>query len=90
MHSGGEYIASGEVFSTEGWGPTTMKFMDPIANDLTKSQWGSIFSALHTFSARITKEEAMRNCAPEESHESPQREPLPPSDPPSPPASHNN
>lgn len=87
MYTTGDFIASGESFNAEDWGPATVKFMGYVANDLGETQWSSIFSALHSFSARTAKEEAIRNSVPEESYE---REPLPPSDPPSPPSSHDN
>lgn len=87
MYATGEYIASGEPFNADGWGPTTVRFMSYIANDLGEAQWSSIFRALHSFSARTAKEEAVRNCALEEPCE---REPLPLSDPPSPSPSSGN
>lgn len=83
MYTTGDFIVSGESFNADGWGPTTVKFMSYIANDLGEAQWSSIFSALHSFSARTAKEEAILNGAPEEPCE---RGALPPSDPPSPPS----
>ena len=82
MHATGDFIASGQQFNTEFWGPTTAKFMDYLANDLNGRHWDSIFSTLNIFSERVAREEAVRNNIPEEVEE---RVPLPSSDPPSPP-----
>ncbi|KAF9779254.1 hypothetical protein BJ322DRAFT_1113597 [Thelephora terrestris] len=81
MHATGDFITSGQQFNTEFWGPTTVKFMDYLANDLNEHHWNSIFSALSSFSAKVSREEAIYNNVPEEEEE---RVPLPPSDPPSP------
>lgn len=81
MHATGDFIASGQQFNTDFWGPATVKFMDYLAIDLNEHHWNSIFSALAAFSARVVKEEAIYNDVPEEAEE---RVPLPLSDPPSP------
>lgn len=81
MYTTGDFIASGQQFNADSWGPTTARFMDYIINDLGEKQWTSIFSELFSFSAQAAKEEAVHNGAPEEPRE---RVPLPSSDPPSP------
>lgn len=53
-----------------------------INEDLSERHWNSIFAALSVFAIRASREEAVRNSAPEEPRK---RVPLPPSDPPSPP-----
>jgi hypothetical protein len=80
MYKTGDFIAIGH-FNADDWGPTTVRFMDYIVNDLGEKHWSSMFSALCSYSAQAAKEEAIRNGAPEEPHE---RVPLPASDPPSP------
>ena len=85
MHITGDFIVSAQQFGADFWGPMTVRYMDYIANDLSKRHWNSIFNALSSFSARKEKEEAVHNGVSEESFE---RIPLPPSDPPSPP--HND
>ena len=81
MHATGDFIASGQQFNTEFWGPTTVKFMDYLANDLNEHHWNSIFSALTAFSTRVVRDEAIHHGVPEEAEE---HVPLPLSDPPSP------
>ena len=82
MYITGDFIASAQHFGADFCGPTTTRYMDYIANDLSEKHWGTIFDAFSSFSTRKEKEEAVIYSAPEESHE---RIPLPPSDPPSPP-----
>jgi hypothetical protein len=59
MYATGDFIASGQQFNTEFWGPTTAQYMDYLVNDLKEKQWNSIFSALDSFSIGVAKEEAV-------------------------------
>lgn len=81
MYATGDFIATGQQFNAEFWGPATTRFMDYLVNDLGEKHWDSIFSALDSSSARAIKEEAIRNSIPVDVDE---RVPLPLSDPPSP------
>jgi hypothetical protein len=77
----GDFIEPTQQFNAEFWGSRTTRYMDYITNDLSERHWNSIFAALSMFAIRTSREEAVRNSAPEGPHE---RVPLPPSDPPSP------
>lgn len=57
--------------------------MEYITNDLAERHWDGIFRGLAAVSKRVTEEVAIAAGAPRESNE---RVPLPPPDPPSPPA----
>ena len=82
MYSSGDFIRSGSSFNDNGCGPRTIMYMDYIFNDLNEKHWGSLFSALSSFSKNIVIEEAVKNSASEEPCGC---VPLPPSDPPLPP-----
>jgi hypothetical protein len=81
MYATGDFIASGQPFNTDSWGPKTAQFMDHITKDLGEKHWDSIFSSLYSFSTRIAKEEAIDNGVPLEGLG--EHVPLPSSDPPS-------
>jgi len=83
MHLTGEYIEASQSFNANFWGPHTKIFMDYIINDLTERHWDGIFRGLATVSKRVADEIAVAVGVPvtQQKHV-----PLPPSDPPSPPA----
>ena len=83
MYSTGDYIEATQSFNAEFWGPRTAHFMEFITNDLAERQWDGIFRGLNTVLVKTAVEEAVENGALQIQRE---RVPLPPSDPPSPPA----
>jgi hypothetical protein len=82
MYDSGDFIKSAKTFNGDDLGPKTLQYMEYITKDLSEKHWQSLFNALSTFSQIASKEEAIKNHAPEEPRG---RVPLPPSDPPSPP-----
>ena len=83
MHSTGDYVEATQSFNTEFWGRRTELFTEYIAEDLSERHWDGIFRGLTAVSNRVAQEAAAVAGArpiPKE------RVPLPPSDPPSPPA----
>ena len=83
MHSTGDYIEATQSFNAEFWGARTEKFMHYISDDLTEKKWDGIFRGLAAVSVKATVEAAVEKGVPQAPRE---RVPLPPSDPPSPPA----
>jgi len=83
MHSTGDYIEATQSFNAEFWGNRTALFAEYIAEDLTERQWDGISRALAAVSSRVAVEVAASKGVPQAPRE---RVPLPPSDPPSPPA----
>ena len=59
MYASGDLILSNKPFNGDSWGPTTTRFLDYIANDLTEKQWGAIFQALASFTPQVQEEEAV-------------------------------
>jgi hypothetical protein len=82
MHSTGEYVEATQSFNAELSGPRTERFMEYTAKDLSERQWDGIFRGLAAISKRVAGENAVETGAPQVK----ERVPLPPSDPPSPPA----
>lgn len=83
MHLTGDYIKATQSFNAEFWGQRTALFMEYITKDLTERHWDGIFRGLTAVSKRVAEEVAIATGAPQVPQE---RVPLPPSDPPSPPA----
>jgi hypothetical protein len=83
MHSTGEYIEAEQSFNTEFWGHRTALFMEYVTKDLAERHWDGIFMGLAAVSRKVAAEVAAEKGAPPATRE---RVPLPPSDPPSPPA----
>jgi len=83
MHLTGDYVKASQSFNTDFWGPRTQVFMDYITKDLVERHWDGIFRGLATVSKRVANEIAIAAGAPVTQQEC---VPLPPSDPPSPPA----
>lgn len=83
MHSTGDYVEATQGFNAEFWNERTALFMEYITKDLTERHWNGIFAALAAVSKRVAAEVAVETGAPPVPRE---RVPLPPSDPPSPPA----
>ena len=83
MHSTGDYVEATQGFNAEFCGMRTALFMDYIAKDLTERHWDGIFGGLAAVSKRVAAEVAAETGAPPAPREC---VPLPPSDPPSPPA----
>ena len=81
MYATGDFIASGQQFNAEFWGPSTKHFMDYLVNNLSEKHWDCIFNVLDSFSAQAVREEAIHNSL---SVDLDERVPLPLSDPPSP------
>jgi hypothetical protein len=83
MYSTGDYIAPAESFNAEFWGARTTLFMEYITKDLSERHWDGILRGLATMPVKTAVEAAIENGVPQALKE---RVPLPPSDPPSPPA----
>lgn len=83
MHSTGDYIEATQGFTSEFWGQRTALFMEYITKDLTERHWDGIFRGLYAMSSKVAEEIAVAAGAPPVPRK---RVPLPPSDPPSPPA----
>lgn len=83
MHSTSDYIEATQSFNAEFWGPRTAMFMDYISTDLTETKWNGIFRGLAAVSVKVAVEAAIEKGVPQAPREC---VPLPPSDPPSPPA----
>jgi len=83
MHLTGDYVEASESFNAEFWGPRTTLFMEYITKDLAQRHWDGIFRGLAAMSVKVAREAAAEKGAPQVPQE---RAPLPPSDPPSPPA----
>ena len=83
MHSTGDYMEATQSFNAEFWGPRTTLFMEYITKDLAERHWDGIFRGVAAVSKRVAVEVAAEKGAPRVPQE---RVPLPPSDPPSPPA----
>ena len=83
MHSTGDYVEAAQGFNAEFYGVRMALFMDYISKDLSERHWDGIFGGLAAVSKRVAAEVAAETGAPPAPRE---RVPLPPSDPPSPPA----
>ena len=83
IYSTGDFIEVIQSFNNEFWGPRTTLFMEYISKDLTGRHWDSIFRGAAAVSVKATMEAAVEKGVPQASKE---RVPLPPSDPPLPPA----
>ena len=83
MHSTGDYLKAAQGFNAEFCGMCTALFMDYITKDLTERHWDGVFGGLAAVSKRVAAEVAAETGAPPAPRE---HVPLPPSDPPSPPA----
>ena len=83
MHSTSDYVEAAQDFNAEFCGMRMALFMNYITKDLTKRHWDGVFGGLAAVSKRVAAEVAAETGAPPAPRE---RVPLPPSDPPSPPA----
>ena len=83
MHSTGDYIEATQSFNAEFCGHRTTIFMEYITKDLTERHWDGIFRGLAAMSKKVTGEVAAKKGSLQVPHEC---VPLPPSNPPSPPA----
>lgn len=83
MHLTGDYIEATQSFNAEFCGPRTALFMEYITKDLAERHWDGIFRGLAATVKTVAREAAAEAGVPQTSQE---RVPLPPSDPPSPPA----
>lgn len=83
MHSSGDYIEATQSFNAEFCGCRTALFMEYVTKDLTERHWDGIFRGLAAMSKKVVAEVAAEKGSRQVSQE---RVPLPPSDPPSPPA----
>ena len=83
IHSTGDYIEAAQGFNAEFYGVRTALFMDYISKDLSEQHWDGIFGGLAAVSKRVAAEVAAEMGAPLAPRE---HVPLPPSDPPLPPA----
>lgn len=83
MHSTGDYVEAAQGFTAEFWGQRTALFMEYITEDLAERHWDGIFRGLAAMSKKVAAEAAITAGVPPVPRE---RVPLPPSDPPSPPA----
>ena len=83
MHSTSDYVEATQGFNAEFYGVCTALFMDYIAKDLSEQHWDGIFGGLAAVSKRVATEVMAEIGAPPAPQE---HVPLPPSEPPSPPA----
>jgi hypothetical protein len=83
MHTTGDYVEPTQSFNAEFMGPRTALFTEYLSKDLTERHWDGIFRGLTAVSKRVSEEVAAATGSPQAQQE---RIPLPPSDPPSPPA----
>lgn len=83
MHSTSDYIKAAQGLDAEFWGDRTALFMEYITKDLTERHWNGIFGGLAAISKGVAAEATVETGAPPTPQE---RVPLPPLDPPSPPA----
>ena len=82
MHLTGDYVSSGNEFSSSKWLTTTDFYIDKIQNDLTSDNWTAIFQGLHHLHESRTQDDRIQIGAPPVPK---QREALLPADPPTPP-----
>ena len=83
MHLTGDYAEATQSFNTEFCGKRTALFMEYVTKDLSERHWDGIFRGLAAVSAKVAIEAAVAKGVSQTSKE---RVPLPPSDPPTPPA----
>lgn len=83
MHATGDYIEATQAFGADFWGPRTALFVKHLAEDFSERHWDGIFRGLAAMSVKVIAEAAVEKGIPR----TPAKHvPLPPSDPPSPPA----
>ena len=83
MHLTGDYIEATQSFNAEFWGIQTALFMEYITKDLSERHWDGIFRGLAAMSVKVATEDAVAKGITQTCKK---RVPLPPSDPPLPPA----